>query len=62
MVSFSNIISKTKSVTYNVGLRNYMLGVYNYMTLALALSGVVAYLTAYSGLAIAMIKSPFGVI
>lgn len=62
MVSFSNIISKTKDVAYNIGLRNYMLGVYNYMTLALALSGVVAYLTAYSGLAIAMIKSPFGII
>ena len=50
MVGFSGVISRAKNVSYNVGLRNYMLGVYNYMTVALALSGLVAYLTASSEL------------
>ena len=62
MVGFSGVISRAKNVSYNVGLRNYMLGVYNYMTIALALSGLVAYLTATSGLAMAMFRSPLGII
>ena len=62
MVGFSSVISRAKNVSYNVGLRNYMLGVYNYMTVALALSGLVAYLTARSGLAMALLSSPFGLI
>ncbi len=62
MVSFSGIISKTKNATYNVGLRNYMLGVYNYMTLALALSGLVAYLVSSTGIVFALIRSPLGII
>ena len=60
MVGFSGVISRAKDVTYNQGLRNYMLGVYNYMTLALAVSGLVAYLTARSGLAVLMFRSPLG--
>ena len=62
MVGISSVITRAKSVSYNQGLRNYMLGIYNYMTVALVLSGVVAYLTARSGLAILMFKSPLGLI
>lgn len=62
MVGFSGVISKAKNVSYNVGLRNYMLGVYNYMTLALAVSGLIAYLTAQSGLARSLMMSPLGLI
>lgn len=58
MVGFSGVISRTRSVSYNQGLRNYMLGVYNYMTVALAISGLIAYLTARSGLAILLFRSP----
>lgn len=61
MVGFSGVISRAKDVTYNIGLRNYMLGVYNYMTVALALSGLIAYLTASSGIAFALISSPLGI-
>ena len=62
MVGFSGVISKVKNVSYNIGLRNYMLGVYNYMTIALALSGIIAYLTARSGLAITLFRSPLGIL
>jgi len=62
MVGFSGVISNAKDVSYNIGLRNYMLGVYNYMTLALALSGIVAYLSAYSGITHLMLSSPLGII
>ncbi len=40
--------STAKSVGYDAGLRTYMLKVYNYMASALALSGIVAFLTASS--------------
>ncbi|MGI4851649.1 MAG: Bax inhibitor-1/YccA family protein [Janthinobacterium lividum] len=33
----------TSSTTYDQGLRAYMLGIYNYMALGLALTGIVAY-------------------
>jgi len=51
-----------KSISYNDGLRNYMLGVYNYMTIALGISGVVAYFTAISGLAYFIFSTPLGMI
>ena len=62
MVGFSGVISRAKNVSYNVGLRNYMLGVYNYMTVALALSGLVAYLTASSGLVNVLFSTPLGIV
>ncbi len=40
--------SQTAALDIDVGLRQYMLRVYNYMTAGLALTGVVAYLTASS--------------
>jgi uncharacterized protein len=40
------------------GLRSFMLQVYNYMGLGLAMTGVVAYLTASSGLYLALAQTP----
>ncbi len=54
--------SSTKVASFNQGLREYMLGVYNYMTIALAISGVVAYFTAYSGLAYVIFSGPLGML
>lgn len=51
-----------KVVSFNQGLREYMLSVYNYMTVALAISGIVAYFTAYSGLAYALFTGPLGIL
>jgi FtsH-binding integral membrane protein len=45
----SNFYStKTKTVSYDAGLRSYMLYVYNYMAGALVLTGLVAMLTVYT--------------
>ena len=62
MTNFSSVVNgvKTRAVSYNEGLRRYMLGVYNYMSVALALSGVIAFLTAKSGLVYLLVGSPFG--
>ncbi len=39
---------QTQTASYDVGLRQFMLGVYNYMTGALVLTGIVAWLAANS--------------
>jgi len=36
------------AATYDEGLRKYMLGVYNYMTIAMGITGLVAYMTSQS--------------
>lgn len=41
-MQYNTAYSTLKSDTYDLGLRNYMLQVYNYMTVALALSGLVS--------------------
>ena len=41
-MQYNTDYSTLKSDTYDLGLRNYMLQVYNYMTFALALSGLVS--------------------
>ena len=38
--------------TYDAGLRSYMLSIYNYMASGVLLTGIVALLTAQSGLAV----------
>lgn len=43
--SFASTASRT---TYDVGLRAYMVKVYNFMSVALAISGIVAFLTSSS--------------
>ena len=60
MVGFSGVISRAKEVGYNEGLRKYMLGVYNYMSVALGISGLVAFVSAKTGLALAIMSSPLG--
>src|SRR5580704_5542354 len=45
-------------VDVDVGLRNYMLRVYNYMASALALTGIVAYVFAESGMYLSIARTP----
>jgi len=59
---FGGTFNSQKVTSRNEGLREYMLGVYNYMTIALGISGVVAFFAAYSGLALALFSSPLGII
>ncbi|MBV8121998.1 MAG: Bax inhibitor-1/YccA family protein [Alphaproteobacteria bacterium] len=42
----------------DVGLRDYMLRVYNYMASGLALTGIVAYVAAYSGFYASIARTP----
>lgn len=46
----------------DVGLRRYMLGVYNYMASGLALTGIVAWVVAHTGLYQALFSSGIGFI
>ena len=45
-------------VGIDVGLRDYMLRVYNYMASGLALTGIVAYVAAYSGFYESIARTP----
>src|SRR3974390_1437040 len=45
-------------VGIDVGLRDYMLRVYNYMASGLALTGIVAYFAAYSGFYASIARTP----
>lgn len=53
----SSLRSKTKTAQYDEGLRAYMLRIYNYMTGALGLTGVVAYFASSSP---ALMQSIYG--
>jgi FtsH-binding integral membrane protein len=46
------------TATYDMGLRRHMLSIYNYMTSGVLLSGIVAMLTAQSGMAMALMGTP----
>lgn len=46
------------AVTFDEGLRKHMLSIYNYMTSGILLTGIVAMLTAYSGLAYSFASGP----
>jgi len=48
----------TRAADIDEGLRTYMLSVYNYMTVALAITGVVAYAGAVSGVYYALAQTP----
>jgi FtsH-binding integral membrane protein len=50
--------SADAQVGIDVGLRDYMLRVYNYMASGLALTGIVAYVAAYSGFYESIAKTP----
>jgi uncharacterized protein len=45
-------------VGIDVGLREYMLRIYNYMASGLALTGIVAYVAAYSGFYASIARTP----
>ena len=49
--------AQTRAGEYDEGLRKYMLGVYNYMTVAMVITGVIAYFTSTSA---AMVQLIFG--
>lgn len=53
--SFSFASAASKSTTYDASLREYMLKVYNHMSVALAISGLIALLTASSPALMALI-------
>ncbi len=48
----------TRGETFDAGLRKHMLSIYNYMTSGVLLTGVVALLTARSGLALSFASGP----
>ena len=48
-------------VTFDEGLRKHMLSIYNYMTSGVLLTGIVALLTARSGLAVTFAIRPANV-
>src|SRR5260370_16992729 len=50
--------SADAGVGIDVGLRDYMLRVYNYMASGLALTGIVAYAAAYSGFYESIARTP----
>ncbi|HEU0216257.1 MAG TPA: Bax inhibitor-1/YccA family protein [Stellaceae bacterium] len=50
--------SAIPQVDIDVGLRDYMLRIYNYMASALALTGIVAYVFAQSGMFMAIAHTP----
>jgi uncharacterized protein len=50
--------SAATQLDIDVGLRDYMLRIYNYMASALALTGIVAYVFAYSGMYMSIARTP----
>src|SRR5580693_7781159 len=50
--------SAATQVDVDVGLREYMLRIYNYMASALALTGIVAYVFANSGMYLSIARTP----
>lgn len=62
MQGLGAIFSRSHAVSYNEGLRRYMLGVYNYMTLALGISGLTAFLFAKSGIGYAIMSTPLSLL
>jgi hypothetical protein len=54
----ANVNAADAHVGVDAGLRSYMLRVYNYMAGGLAITGVVAYLAAASGLYASLVQTP----
>lgn len=46
------------AVTFDAGLRKHMLAIYNYMTSGILLTGIVALMTARSGLTLTLLQGP----
>ncbi|MDD9331629.1 MAG: Bax inhibitor-1/YccA family protein [Wolbachia sp.] len=49
---------RSQGIYYSAGLRSYLTKVYNYMALALGITGLVAFLTVFSGLFEAIYSNP----
>lgn len=45
MIDYTKMYSQTQQMGYDVGLRAYMLKIYNYMAIALAITGIAGYAT-----------------
>lgn len=58
MSMFQQAVNSAKVVSYDEGLRKYMLAVYNYMSIALLISAISAMGFVYSGLLMAVINTP----
>ncbi|MGN3973844.1 Bax inhibitor-1/YccA family protein [Tsuneonella sp. SYSU-LHT278] len=56
--SFGSVPRAGGAVVYDEGLRQHMLSIYNYMTSGVLLTGIVALLTANSGLAYSFASGP----
>lgn len=54
--------TNARVVSRDEGLRQYMLYIYNYMAMALAFSGLIAYASATSGITRAIFGTPIGLI
>ncbi|WFW29501.1 MAG: Bax inhibitor-1/YccA family protein [Wolbachia endosymbiont of Menacanthus eurysternus] len=50
---------RSRGVYYSTGLRDYLVKVYNYMALALGVTGLIAFLTVFSGLFRIIYSNPF---
>lgn len=50
MINYTNQRTVSSSKTYDLGLREYMIGVYNNMLIALAITGITSFFTISSGL------------
>lgn len=48
----------TRTAEYDEGLRSYMIGIYNYMTMGLLISAATAWLAAATGFTLTMVASP----
>jgi FtsH-binding integral membrane protein len=56
--STESLSAKISREEIDIGLRRFMLGVYNYMASGLALTGIIAYVAAESGLYASLVETP----
>ena len=60
---FSQAATGRRVVTsFNEDLRKYMLGIYNFMSLALGISALVAFVALKTGITLAIMRSPVGIL
>ncbi len=64
MQSFFSQVATGKRVatSFNEDLRKYMLGIYNFMSLALGISALVAFVAIKTGITLALVRSPIGML
>ena len=57
-LSYVSSFRKSKTISSSKGLRSYMIGVYNYMSLGLFISGLSAFYLMQSGIMLSLVKNP----